>query len=76
MTTQKGPIVIVGANGRVANHLTKRLLENWHEVKAIARDVSKIQRLQQAGATLIEADFFDCNKLTQAFTGAGAVFCI
>ncbi|MEO6548655.1 MAG: NmrA family NAD(P)-binding protein [Ferruginibacter sp.] len=74
METQKGPIVIAGANGRVANHLAKMLLLKGHEVKAIARDISKIRASQQAGATLLEANFYDSIKLSKAFKDAQAVF--
>ena len=67
-------IVISGANGRVANHFAKLLLENDYEVHATARDVLKLELLKQQGAKLIQADFFDSVRLTQAFAAADAVF--
>ncbi|MBA2611760.1 MAG: NmrA family NAD(P)-binding protein [Bacteroidetes bacterium] len=74
MSNNKTPIVIAGANGRVANHLAKMLLAKGHIVKAISRDVSKIKALKQNGATLVEADFFDSAALRKAFTGSETVF--
>jgi uncharacterized protein YbjT (DUF2867 family) len=74
MDKQTKLIVVTGASGRVANHLVKLLLLKGKKVHAIARDISKLQSLKQAGAALIEASFTDTDILTREFLNAEAVF--
>jgi len=65
---------VMGATGHVGSSLAEELLLRGHEVRAIARDESKLEALRAKGATAHRAAFDDAAALEQAFRGASAVF--
>ncbi|AOK30001.1 hypothetical protein AQ611_11775 [Burkholderia singularis] len=74
-------ILITGATGRTASHLTKRLLESGARVRALVRNPAKAKvvfadvppdaadRLE-----IVDGDFGDVQLLQRAFDGVGSVF--
>ena len=65
---------IVGASGNTGRVIAGRLLANGQKVRVIARNPKNLEGLVQAGAETFVADAADAAALTQAFTGAKAVY--
>jgi uncharacterized protein YbjT (DUF2867 family) len=70
-------ILITGATGRTASHLTKRLLETGSRVRALVRNPERARTMfGGAGAHLevVAGDFADQQLLDRAFDGVDRVF--
>ena len=61
---------ITGITGRVGGVAAEALLAAGHQVRAVARDASKVQKFQDIAI----AEVSDTEALTQAFQGVQAVF--
>ena len=67
----------MGASGQIGHIVIEQLLKKGHQVKAIARDLKKLERLKSKGAQLISIEKFDDREaLTKAFKGADGVFAL
>ena len=66
--------VITGATGNIGRRIVEGLLESGLKVRAIGRNQRKLQTLVNKGAEGLLGDLHDVNFLSQAFTGATAVF--
>lgn len=61
-------VLITGATGFIGGRLARRLLEDGHEVRALARNPDKAEPLRAAGAELHQGDLLEPDSLR----GAGA----
>jgi putative NADH-flavin reductase len=64
-------IALIGATGNVGRRVTAEAVDRGHEVIAIARDVSKLEK--QAGVTPVQADLTNKEVIGRAIDGADAV---
>jgi uncharacterized protein YbjT (DUF2867 family) len=65
---------ITGATGNTGSVVANHLLKRGHQVRAIGRDVSRLQPLVALGAEPFTADLTDAARLTRAFSGSDAVY--
>ena len=66
-------ILIVGATGVLGSALSKRLLENGEQVRAMTRTPEKAAELQAMGAEIVRGDLRDPASLRRACAGAQKV---
>lgn len=66
--------VVTGATGNTARVVAEQLLAKGHKVRVIGRSADRLQPLAGKGAEPFVADLSDPAALTQAFTGAKAVY--
>ena len=62
--------VITGATGNTGSVVARYLLERGQKVRAIGRDLNRLQPLVARGAEPFTADLTDATRLTKAFSGA------
>lgn len=67
-------VTITGATGHVGRGIAERLLKNGHKVRAVGRDKAKLAPIVSKGAEARVGDQANAKFLTEAFTGADAVF--
>ncbi|MBD2770221.1 NmrA family NAD(P)-binding protein [Hymenobacter sp. BT664] len=67
-------ITVLGATGNIGTALTHRLLEQGHQVTAVARPSARLEALQAAGAAIKAGNAHDVAFLTEALRGADAAF--
>jgi putative NADH-flavin reductase len=65
-------IAVMGASGRTGAHVVKQGLERGHEVRAIARNIEVISKVEP-NLTPIPADALDAERLREALAGCEAV---
>ena len=65
---------IIGASGNTGKVVAGKLLAHGENVRVIGRDAKRLERLVQKGAEAFVADAADGAWLTQAFSGARAVY--
>jgi uncharacterized protein YbjT (DUF2867 family) len=71
------PILVIGGTGYVGGRLIPRLLQAGHEVRAIARSISKMQGRPWAGhpkLTIIQADLHHLETLEKAIQGCWVAY--
>ncbi|MCB4756267.1 MAG: NmrA family NAD(P)-binding protein [Elusimicrobia bacterium] len=66
--------VITGATGQIGRKLVRHLLQEGQKVRAIGRDPNKLKPLSDLGAEPFLGNLEDVSAITQAFSGAQAVF--
>jgi uncharacterized protein YbjT (DUF2867 family) len=66
--------VLLGANGNITSRVAAALLERRQPVRVIGRNPASLEPLRRRGAELAIGDARDTAFLTQAFTGADAVY--
>jgi len=69
-------IVVTGATGRTGRRVTEVLLAKGQKVRALGRDARKLEPLVQLGAQPSAGNVEDVRFLTDAFTGASAIYLI
>jgi uncharacterized protein YbjT (DUF2867 family) len=67
-------ITVMGATGRTGGAITQRLLAQGVHVRALGRSEQRLAALRQQGADTRAGDARDVAYLTQAFSGADAVY--
>lgn len=67
-------VAVAGATGYVGGALTKRLLEQGHEVRALARKPDKASELSDAGAEVRKGDVLDRDSLNEALEGTEVAY--
>ena len=67
-------ITVLGATGNIGTALVHHLLQQGHQVTAVARPSARLDALAQAGATTKAGDAHDAAFLTEALRGADAAF--
>ena len=65
---------ITGATGNTGSIVANHLLTRGEKVRAIGRDVNRLQPLVELGAEPFAADLTDAAGLTEAFSGSEAVY--
>jgi uncharacterized protein YbjT (DUF2867 family) len=67
-------ILVTGATGFIGGRLTRHLLAEGHEVRALVRDPDKAERLRSAGAELRKGDLLDPASLRGAGEGVDVAY--
>ena len=67
-------ITVLGATGNIGTALVHHLLQQGHQVTAVARPSARLDALAQAGSTIKAGDAHDAPFLTEALRGADAAF--
>ncbi len=65
---------VTGATGFIGKALTKRLLDEKHEVVALFRDPNKTEKGSLPGLTYVKGDIMDLDSLQMGMQGCEAVF--
>jgi uncharacterized protein YbjT (DUF2867 family) len=73
-TMTKSTFAIMGATGHIGHTLTELLLKKGHKIRALGRDVHKLQELKAKGAEIHAGEFTDAAWLASIFKGCQAVF--
>ncbi len=78
MTTNNGPILVIGATGNQGGHVARALLDKGWTVHALTRNAAspKAQALKAQGAHLVTGDMADVTTLTQAIKEITGIFSI
>jgi nucleoside-diphosphate-sugar epimerase len=66
--------LVTGSTGFIGSHIVERLLEQGHEVRALARKTSDLSHLKTNGAEIIFGDIEDYDCLRPAVEGVDVVF--
>lgn len=72
MTTK--PKLVVGANGFLGSHVTRRLVEGGAEVRAMVREGADTRSIDDLDVTRFYGDVFDSATLRQAMTGCDDIY--
>jgi uncharacterized protein YbjT (DUF2867 family) len=67
---------ITGATGNIGSKVAEALLARGERVRLISRDAARLQRFVERGAEPAVGNLLDVKFLTEAFTGARAVFAL
>ena len=67
-------IFVTGGTGFTGGHLIQRLVEDKHEVRALARKTSNTNLLKQLGVEIITGDITDSDLVDKAVKGADMVY--
>lgn len=65
---------VTGGTGLLGSHIVERLLEQGHEVRALARRTSDITHLASTGAEIVVGDVTDIDSLHSLVEGVELVF--
>lgn len=65
---------VLGATGNIGSVITKTLLEKGEKVRAVGRNMARLQAFVQKGAEAFVGDVTDAEAMTRAFSGARAAF--
>ena len=66
--------LVTGAAGFVGNFITKLLLDQGYQVRAMVRNPNQVEALEKIGAEVVIADMKDIESLRMAVTDVGGVF--
>jgi uncharacterized protein YbjT (DUF2867 family) len=69
-------IVVTGSLGNISKPLTAALVQKGHAVTVISSNQEKQENIEALGATAAIGSLEDVNFITDAFTGADAVYCM
>ena len=69
-------IVVTGATGRTGGAAAKALLATGQKVRVVGRDAKKLEAFVQKGAEAFVGNVEDSSSMTEAFTGADAVYLV
>jgi uncharacterized protein YbjT (DUF2867 family) len=67
-------IAVAGATGYIGGLLCKRLREEGHEVRALARHPERAEDLKDAGCEVVRADVLEAETLGQALEGVDVAY--
>ncbi|MUV02146.1 NAD(P)H-binding protein [Flavobacterium rakeshii] len=67
-------ITVTGSIGNVAKHIAETLIANGHDVSIVSSSAERKQDIEKLGAKALIGGINDAAFLTDAFTGADAVF--
>ncbi|MCJ7807976.1 MAG: SDR family NAD(P)-dependent oxidoreductase, partial [Dehalococcoidia bacterium] len=66
--------LVTGATGFIGSHIVERLLEQGHEVRALARKTSNLSHLKSTDADIVFGDIEDYDSLVSVVDGIDVVF--
>ena len=69
-------IVVTGATGRTGRATAEALLARGEKVRVVGRDAKKLAQLAELGAESFVGNVEDSASMTEAFTGASAVYLV
>lgn len=67
-------ILICGASGQLGGVVARKLLERRVPIRALSRDVRKLDALKALGADVVQGDLMDRGSLDRALEGVSRVF--
>ena len=67
-------ILICGASGQLGGVVARRLLERRVPIRALSRDIRKLDALKALGADVVQGDLMDRRSLDRALAGVDRVF--
>ena len=67
-------ITVTGSLGHISRPLVQQLIAQGHDIKVISSNADKKQEIEALGAIPLIGSIEDVDFLTQAFTGADAVY--
>lgn len=70
---EKGRVLVTGATGFLGAALVQRLCREGFEVRALARKLSRVDRLEKLPVEIVYGDVGSVESLEQAFEGVGMV---
>jgi nucleoside-diphosphate-sugar epimerase len=66
--------LVTGATGFIGSHIVERLLDQGHEVRALARKTSNLRHLKTTNAQIVIGDIEDYDSLVSVVDGIDVVF--
>jgi nucleoside-diphosphate-sugar epimerase len=66
--------LVTGATGFIGSRVVRQLLEDGHEVRALARDPERATALSALGARVVRGDVTDSDSVRTPMTGVDGVF--
>lgn len=66
-------VFLTGATGAIGPSTVRALLDAGHDVRAVARDDDKVDRLRRGGAEPARVDLFDADAVRTAIAGCDAI---
>jgi dihydroflavonol-4-reductase len=67
-------VFITGGTGFIGSHLARRLVDDGHHLRCLARSTSRVEELRALGAEIIIADLTDRAALRDAMQGCDWLF--
>jgi len=74
MPRMKKTILVIGASGFLGRHVAKALLVDGRTVRCMARNLSNVQDLSDAGCEVVQGDILDIASVERALESAQAVY--
>lgn len=73
-TARAKPKLVIGANGFLGSHVTRLLVEDGHEVRAMVRPTANTRSIDDLQLTRFEGDVFDTDTVREAMDGCDDVY--
>lgn len=67
-------ILVTGATGTIGSQVVKQLADSGAQVRAAVHSMDRSQKIQNPGVELVEFDFDNHEKVSQAFEGVSKLF--
>ena len=69
-------ILVIGATGKIGGEAARLLAESGANVRALARDLARAQRLAELGIQLAQGDLADKASLDRAMAGVDRILLV
>jgi len=66
--------IILGTTGQIVSMIVNNILKKGQPERSVIRNSSKVQELENKGAKVVIAIYFDAEALKRAFQGGSSVF--
>lgn len=74
MAQDTSTVLVIGASGFVGRHLARPLLADGRRVRCLARDVTRVRDLADAGCEVVPGDILDRASLARALDSVQAAY--